>query len=111
MAARTAHPAPHPPTPLRPLPVPAGSGVALPLFSLLFGSFTQAFGAYVPACGPQPPPGMLVGMLSDQEFRAQISQIAKQFIYLALGAGVAGALQQGCWMYTSNRQVGGGPPG
>jgi hypothetical protein len=78
----------------------------MPLFSLLFGEFTQAFGSYVPTCpGDAPLPPGFPGFMSNDEFRGLISGIALKFVYLAVGAGVMGALQQGCWTYTSNRQA------
>jgi hypothetical protein len=77
------------------------------MFSLLFGSFTQAFGSYVPACSlppasntPLPP-----GLLSDAQFRGQMGGVALQFLYLAAAAAALAALQQGCWMLTSTRQA------
>jgi hypothetical protein len=84
----------------------AGNGVALPLFSLLFGEFTQAFGSYIPSCPGDPPLPLLPGLISNDEFRSLISRIALKFVYLAIGAAALGALQQGCWTWTSNRQVG-----
>jgi ATP-binding cassette subfamily B (MDR/TAP) protein 1 len=36
---------------------------------------------------------------------ADVSQIALRFLYVAIGATVAGYLQQACWSYTSVRQA------
>jgi len=43
--------------------------------------------------------------MSTAEFTSKINGVALNFLYLAIGAGVMGALQQFCWLYTSNRQV------
>ncbi|GBF96721.1 ABC transporter B family-like [Raphidocelis subcapitata] len=87
-----------------------GHGAALPMFSLFFGDFTDAFGRFLPPCSPLAraaaaaglplPPG-LVGV---GEFRALIQGIALKFLYLAAGAAVMAALQQGCWQLTGVRQ-------
>lgn len=79
-----------------------GSGVFLPLFAILFGDFANAFGQYWPACfGPSPLPYSM----SEDQFSRLIGGIALRFLYLGIGACVAGALQQGCWVYTSVRQT------
>ncbi|KIY93806.1 ATP-binding cassette, subfamily B(MDR/TAP), member 1 [Monoraphidium neglectum] len=79
-----------------------GNGAMLPLFSLFLGAFTQAFGTYIPFCGGVAPPP---GFMSDGEFRASISGVALNFLYVAIGAAVAGTLQQACWMLSGNRQA------
>ncbi|KAF8060513.1 ABCB6 [Scenedesmus sp. PABB004] len=83
------------------------SGVMLPLFSILFGGFVNAFGEYWPDCAGPPPPllaasGRLIG---NAEFSNLVSSIALQFLYLAIGAAVAGVLQQGAFTLASVRQT------
>lgn len=62
------------------------AGVMLPLFSIVFGDFTNAFGFYLPPCllppGVSPPPGFR----TSEQFMAMISGIALNFTYLAIGA-------------------------
>eukprot|EP00882_Tetradesmus_deserticola_P007854 GHRQ01008267.1.p1 GENE.GHRQ01008267.1~~GHRQ01008267.1.p1 ORF type:complete len:535 (+),score=185.88 GHRQ01008267.1:384-1988(+) len=79
-----------------------GSGVFLPLFAIVFGDFANAFGQFWPACfGPSPLPFTL----SEGQFSRLISDIALKFLYLGIGACVAGGLQQASWTYTSVRQT------
>lgn len=66
-----------------------------------------AFGSYIPPCTGFPP---LPGLLTTDEFRRLIAGICYKFLYLAAGAGVAGALQQAAWNLTSTRQVRCGGP-
>ncbi|KAG2428639.1 hypothetical protein HXX76_011345 [Chlamydomonas incerta] len=65
-----------------------GNGTLLPLFAILFGEFTDAFG--------DPDSG---------HFMKTVSNLALKFLYLGLGAIVASYLEAGVWMYTGNRQA------
>lgn len=78
------------------------AGVMLPLFAIIFGDFTNAFGMYIPPCfGIQPVPGML----TNDDFLSLVNNIALKFLYVAIGAGVAAFLQQAAWAYTGRRQA------
>ena len=74
----------------------------LPLFTIVFGDFTDAFGAFIPNC-----PGMpsFMSQITSTQFQDLVNGIALKFVYLAIGAAVAGFLQQFAWSYTSNRQA------
>lgn len=76
---------PHALSPPRPLPLltSLGNGIALPLFSLLFGDFIQAFGSYIPPCSSFA--AAIPGLLSDAEFRRLISNIALKVGCACLG--------------------------
>jgi ABC transporter transmembrane region len=61
-----------------------GTGVMLPMFSLVFGDFTNAFGRFWPtSCRGPPPPGLDV--MPQSEFHAIIQEIALKFLYLGIG--------------------------
>jgi ATP-binding cassette subfamily B (MDR/TAP) protein 1 len=81
------------------------NGAALPIFSLFFGDFVNAFGAYIPPCLLHPGALMPPGLLPTSGFRHLIQKIALKFVYLAIGAAVAGTLQQGCLQLSSTRMV------
>jgi ATP-binding cassette subfamily B (MDR/TAP) protein 1 len=72
----------------------------MPLFSILFGDFANAFGSFLPPCYGVSVPGMK----STQQFLSDVNDVALRFFILSLGAAAAGCLQQGCWSYTSARQ-------
>jgi hypothetical protein len=82
------------------------NGAMLPLFTVIFGDFTNAFGSYVPECvlppssGARPP-----SLMSDAAFASLVSGIALKFLYLALGAAGAGFLQQASWSWAGTRQA------
>ncbi|KAH7655238.1 Xenobiotic-transporting ATPase protein [Dioscorea alata] len=65
------------------------NGSALPLTTLLFGNLINSFG----------------GNKNDHSVLHQVSKVALQFVYLAIGAGVASFLQVACWMATGERQA------
>ncbi|KXZ51733.1 hypothetical protein GPECTOR_11g18 [Gonium pectorale] len=65
-----------------------GNGILLPLFAVIFGEFTDAFG------NPE-----------SVDFIATVSNIALKFLWLALGALAASYLEAAVWMYTGNRQT------
>ncbi|KAG6525619.1 hypothetical protein ZIOFF_015581 [Zingiber officinale] len=65
-----------------------GNGLALPLMTVLFGNLIQSFG----------------GESNPHDVLHEVSKVALQFVYLAIGAGVASFLQVACWMATGERQ-------
>ncbi|CAI5536824.1 unnamed protein product [Closterium sp. Naga37s-1] len=67
-----------------------GLGVAFPLISLLFGDLTDAFGQ-----NSADPSALLVA----------VTDVSIKFVYLAIGAGVAGYIEMACWMTTGERQA------
>jgi ATP-binding cassette subfamily B (MDR/TAP) protein 1 len=77
----------------------------LPLFTILFGDFTNAFGGYFPDCPGIPAFLVQTSDMTSSEFQDMVNGIALKFLYLAIGATVAGFLQQSAWSYTSNRQA------
>ncbi|GIL71759.1 hypothetical protein Vretimale_808 [Volvox reticuliferus] len=66
-----------------------GNGTLLPLFAILFGEFTDAFGS--------------VPDLSH--FMHVVSNLALKFLYLGIAAIAASYLEAAVWMYTGNRQT------
>ncbi|KAG6517606.1 hypothetical protein ZIOFF_021002 [Zingiber officinale] len=66
----------------------AGNGVSLPLMTVLFGNLIQSFG----------------GASNGHDTLHQVSKVALEFVYLAIGAGIASFLQVACWMATGERQ-------
>ncbi|CAL9779779.1 unnamed protein product [Musa acuminata subsp. burmannicoides] len=65
-----------------------GNGLALPLMTVLFGDLIQSFG----------------GASDIHDVLRRVSKVALEFVYLAVGAGVASFLQVACWMATGERQ-------
>ncbi|WOL11783.1 hypothetical protein Cni_G20547 [Canna indica] len=65
-----------------------GNGVSLPLMTVLFGNLIQSFG----------------GASSSHDVIDKVSKVALDFVYLAVGSGVASFLQVACWMATGERQ-------
>ncbi|XP_074586763.1 ABC transporter B family member 4-like [Curcuma longa] len=65
-----------------------GNGIALPLMTVLFGGLIQAFG----------------GASDVHDVLGRVTKVALEFMYLAVGAGVASFLQVSCWMTTGERQ-------
>ncbi|XP_074579514.1 ABC transporter B family member 4-like [Curcuma longa] len=66
----------------------AGNGISLPLMTVLFGNLIQSFG----------------GASNGHDALHQVSKIALEFVYLAIGAGIASFLQVACWIATGERQ-------
>ena len=82
------------------------NGAMLPLFTVIFGDFTNAFGSYVPECVLPPSSGLRPPtLMSDAAFTTLVSGIALKFFYLALGAAGAGFVQQACWSWSGTRQA------
>lgn len=66
-----------------------GNGISLPVMTLLFGNIVNSF-------GDNPEHG---------EMLAAVVKVSLQFVYLAIGNGVASALQVICWSVTGERQT------
>ncbi|XP_020580289.1 ABC transporter B family member 9-like [Phalaenopsis equestris] len=64
------------------------SGVAMPLMSFIFGELSNAF-----------------GVANRDNVVRDVSKVALQFVYLAIGAGAASFLQVSCWIVTGERQA------
>ncbi|KAJ6301922.1 hypothetical protein OIU77_016100 [Salix suchowensis] len=63
------------------------NGLAQPLMTLIFGQLINSFGA------------------SDRSnIVKEVSKVALNFVYLAVGSGIASLLQVSCWMVTGERQ-------
>ena len=62
----------------------------LPLFSIVFGDFTNAFGSYIPPCFGF----SLASAMSSDEFNRIVSNIALKFVYLGIGAWQG---SEACW--------------
>ncbi|GLJ08654.1 hypothetical protein SUGI_0093070 [Cryptomeria japonica] len=67
-----------------------GTGVCLPIMTLLFGNLIDAFGS---------------NKANIDKVVHEVSKIALEFVYLACGAGVAALLGVSCWMCTAERQA------
>nr|XP_043636161.1 ABC transporter B family member 11-like [Erigeron canadensis] len=65
-----------------------GSGIAMPLQTLIFGELIDVFG----------------GTPDNKAIVHQVSKVSLKYVYLALGAGAAAFLQVGCWMVNGERQ-------
>nr|CAD1828627.1 unnamed protein product [Ananas comosus var. bracteatus] len=65
------------------------NGAALPLMTVLFGNLIDAFG----------------GALDIHDVVNRVSKVSLEFIYLAIGSGVASFFQVTCWMATGERQA------
>ncbi|KAK4441433.1 ABC transporter B family member 11 [Sesamum alatum] len=66
-----------------------GTGLSLPLMTVLFGELANSFGQNVDT-------GRVVN---------EVSKVSVKFVYLALGAGAAAFSQVACWMITGERQA------
>ncbi|KAI3461135.1 hypothetical protein Pfo_017798 [Paulownia fortunei] len=66
-----------------------GSGLCLPLMTLIFGELANSFGQNVET-------GRVVN---------EVSKVSLKFVYLALGSGIAAFSQVACWMITGERQA------
>ncbi|OMO82288.1 hypothetical protein COLO4_23135 [Corchorus olitorius] len=65
------------------------NGLSMPLLTILFGELTDSFGENQ----------------NNNEVLDAVSEVALKFVYLAVGAAVAGFLQVTCWMVTGERQA------
>ncbi|XP_010938828.1 ABC transporter B family member 11 [Elaeis guineensis] len=65
------------------------NGLALPLMTILFGDLIQSFG----------------GASDTHDVVHRVSKVALEFVYLAIGSGVASFLQVACWMAAGERQA------
>ncbi|CAN1762591.1 ABC transporter B family member 21 [Linum perenne] len=66
-----------------------GNGLSMPLLAMIFGNLTDAFGQNQ----------------SNSDVVHSVSQVALQFVYLAVGTAVLAFLQVSCWMVTGERQA------
>ncbi|KAK4492352.1 hypothetical protein RD792_003156 [Penstemon davidsonii] len=66
-----------------------GSGLGLPLMTLLYGELANSFGQNV----------------ESKRVVNEVSKVSLQFIYLALGSGISAFSQVSCWMITGERQA------
>ncbi|XWS46385.1 hypothetical protein CRYUN_Cryun14cG0061200 [Craigia yunnanensis] len=66
-----------------------GNGVCMPLMTILFGDLVDAFGQNQ----------------SNDQVVDVVSEVALNFVYLAMGAAAAAFLQVTCWMVTGERQA------
>ncbi|KAH0698162.1 hypothetical protein KY289_015644 [Solanum tuberosum] len=65
-----------------------GNGLTQPLMTLIFGQLVNSFGSS-----------------NSDEVVHKISKVSIDYVYLAIGAGVASLLQMSCWMVTGERQA------
>ncbi|XP_072958940.1 ABC transporter B family member 11-like [Typha angustifolia] len=65
------------------------NGAALPLMTVLFGDLIDAFG----------------GASDIHDVVNRVSKVSLEFIYLAVGSGIASFFQVACWMATGERQA------
>ncbi|CAN1160294.1 ABC transporter B family member 11 [Linum perenne] len=66
-----------------------GNGLSMPLLAMIFGNLTDAFGQNQ----------------SNSDVVHSVSQVALQFVYLAVATAVLAFLQVSCWMVTGERQA------
>ncbi|PIN17698.1 Multidrug/pheromone exporter, ABC superfamily [Handroanthus impetiginosus] len=66
-----------------------GSGLSLPLMTLLFGELANSFGHNV----------------GTKNVVNEVSKVSIKFVCLALGSGIAAFSQVACWMITGERQA------
>ncbi|KAL0371083.1 UNVERIFIED_CONTAM: ABC transporter B family member 11 [Sesamum angustifolium] len=66
-----------------------GSGLCLPLMTLLFGELANSFGQNA----------------ETKRVVSEVSKVSLKYVYLALGSGVAASSQVACWMITGERQA------
>ncbi|KAL8029397.1 hypothetical protein ABFX02_14G223000 [Erythranthe guttata] len=66
-----------------------GSGLCLPMMTLLFGELANSFGHNVET-----------GRVVDE-----VSKVSLKFVYLAVGSGFAAFFEVACWMITGERQA------
>ncbi|KAH0462510.1 hypothetical protein IEQ34_010085 [Dendrobium chrysotoxum] len=65
------------------------NGAALPLMTVLFGNLIQSFG----------------GAKDNHDVVHRVSKVSLEFVYLAVGSGLASFFQVSCWMVTGERQA------
>ncbi|KAL5705493.1 ABC-type xenobiotic transporter [Ranunculus cassubicifolius] len=65
------------------------NGMAMPIVTLLVGHMINAFGQNA----------------TNRNTLREVSKVALQFVYLAIGAGIASFFQVACWMITGERQA------
>ncbi|KAF7144597.1 hypothetical protein RHSIM_Rhsim04G0106200 [Rhododendron simsii] len=66
-----------------------GNGISMPLMTVLMGNIIDSFGQ----------------TQNNKEVVQEVSKVSLNFVYLALGAGVAACLQVSCWMVVGERQA------
>ncbi|KAK8693709.1 hypothetical protein V6N13_071280 [Hibiscus sabdariffa] len=66
-----------------------GNGISMPLVTIFFGELMDSFGENQ----------------RNNEVVDAVSEVALNFVYLGIGAAVAGFLQVTCWMVTGERQA------
>ncbi|KAF5464892.1 hypothetical protein F2P56_014931 [Juglans regia] len=66
-----------------------GSGISMPLMTIIFGGTIDSFG----------------GTVNTKDVVHKVSKMCLNFVYLALGSGVASFFQMACWMVTGERQA------
>ncbi|WOH15795.1 hypothetical protein DCAR_0935341 [Daucus carota subsp. sativus] len=66
-----------------------GSGISFPLMTLILGDLVDTFG----------------GTVDTTKVVHAVSMVALEYVYLALGSGVAAVLQVVCWNITGERQA------
>ncbi|KAI3744849.1 hypothetical protein L1987_57945 [Smallanthus sonchifolius] len=66
-----------------------GSGIAMPLQTLIFGELIDTFG----------------GNQDNKDIVHQVSKVSIKYVYLALGTGAAAFFHVGCWMVSGERQA------
>lgn len=67
-----------------------GSGLSMPLMTLLFGELINTFGQ---------------NQANSSNIVNLVSKISLKFVYLAIGCGSAAFIQVSCWMVTGERQA------
>ncbi|KAM7270970.1 hypothetical protein ACFE04_030184 [Oxalis oulophora] len=65
-----------------------GNGLAQPLLAIIFGRLIHTFGS-----------------TATNDIVHQVSKVSLDFVYLAIGTGIAAFLQVSCWMVTGERQA------
>ncbi|OVA16636.1 ABC transporter [Macleaya cordata] len=66
-----------------------GNGMTMPLMTILIGDLVNSFGQTA----------------GNKDVLKQVSKVALEFVYLAVGSGVASFFQVACWMVTGERQA------
>lgn len=66
-----------------------GNGMSQPIMTLIFGKLINTFG----------------GSSGKPDLLDEISKVCLDYVYLAIGAGIASILQMSCWMVTGERQA------
>ncbi|XP_073138939.1 ABC transporter B family member 11-like [Henckelia pumila] len=66
-----------------------GTGVCLPIMTLLFGELADSFGQNV----------------GTKSVVTEVSKVSLKFVYLAIGSGIAAFFEVSCWTITGERQA------